>query len=148
MSYIEMPGLDTLEDVKVAPEDRYSLVIKDVDEYVKEEHNGEGGNTVIALTIGFDGHDEYQTFRHYLSMPGPNDSPEKAMTKARMLKRFLKLADIPFSSDGFDTQELMGARFDANVGLETVTDMQGNERMDDSGMPLKRNTLRVPKFSD
>lgn len=147
MSFIEMPGLNDVEETIVAPEDRYSLYIKDVDDYVKEESENAGGNIVIKLLIAFDGHDEFQPFAHYLSMPGPHDDPEKAKTKFRMVKRFLRHVGLNFD-DGFDPLELEGLRFDSNVRQEQQQNADGSPRFEDDGQPALRNVLSVPKFKD
>lgn len=154
MTFIDLPGLDDVQELRLAEEGHYPLIIVGAEEY-KKTQTGErvaadyvGTDIVghnIQLTIVFEGEPELQSFRHWLVLPLETDDDETQKRKLRMLKRNLTLMDIQFEN-GFDSMSLEGTQFDANVMLESMTDREGQEMTDDSGNPRMQNRLRVPRF--
>lgn len=131
MSFIKMNLNDVREPV-CAPEGEYELVVENVKEYEHEQNK----NTVIRLGLtimGVDG--EFQPVYHYLSMPGPSDDDDKVKNKMRMLKRFLVAAGISFEDDGFNSEDLYGARITCKLTVEH------NEETN-----MDNNRLVLPRF--
>ena len=134
MSFIEMNLTDVREPV-VAPEGPANLTVATMMRYTKEDTK----NDVIKLTLDIneprseDGGESYKRITHYLSFPGPNDDDDKCKTKMLMVKRFLILAGIQFSSEGWNEEDLYGATFDCPIEVE---------HNDQIG--IDQNRLRVP----
>lgn len=162
MSFIEMPGLGDMEELRVADEGTYDLIITRKESYAKTpdgervQPDTEGfvtimedaQNYVIALTIGFDGQPELQPFSHWVTLPVPLDDPDKQQGKIRRLKRFLMLTNTPFDQNGFEEDDLVGATFSGRVTQETMTNAEGVEMTDDDGTPRVVNRLIVPRFKE
>jgi len=131
MSFIEM-SFDGVKEAVPAPEGEYPLVINSA-----ELTKSKAGNPQIVVGIGFEGTDEFMGFRHYLSLPGPDDEEDKAKFKKIFLKRFLQVFDIPTDGAGFNVEDFFGAR-----GFCAV----GQTEPNDAGDIF--NDLRLPKFKE
>ena len=127
--------LKGVQEPVVAPEGQANLTVATVLRYTKEDTK----NDVIKLTLDInepvpeEGDEKYKKVIHYLSFPGPEDDDDKAKTKLLMIKRFLILADVQFSSEGCSEEDLYGATFDCPIEVEH------NEQLG-----IDQNRLRVP----
>lgn len=134
MSFIEM-DLDTVSEPVVAPEGPANLTIATVTRYTKEDTR----NDVIKMTLDInepkpeEEGESYKRVIHYMSFPGPEDDDDKIKMKLLMIKRFLILAGITFSSEGWSEEDLYGASFDCPIEIEH------NDQMG-----IDQNRLRVP----
>lgn len=123
-----MPFIDlgeSFRDAKetpLAPEGQlYDLICGDPDV----------GDTSIIVPISFES-GEYRPMRHYLNLPQPRDlerdkernQPAGTTSRNKMLflKRFCYLFNIKYTENGFDTNDIAGARARANVSITEPND--------------------------
>lgn len=87
------------------------------------------GSPQFRVSIGFPDEANTPNLTQFISLPNEQDDPDKAQFKVLMLKRFLTLFNVPFASDGIDTEkmamDMVGATARAEVTL-TEPDDNGN----------------------
>jgi hypothetical protein len=136
-------GFADTNETPIAKPGEYDLLIK---QYEITDKNGKQN---IQCDVVFEGED-YMPFRHYISIPGLKDS-ENDETKGHtpgttrkmkqlMMKRFCYLFDIPYSDDGFDTDNIQGARARARVSQNTFTRQDGSTGIN--------NAIELPRLPD
>ena len=137
-------NLNDYKEPTTAPIGKYDILIASCD----EAKTRAAGKPQFVLSIGFEGHPEFQNMRHYLGIPSDMDDADAMGFKALGLRRFLTLFGQPVPKDGLDTEQLamqlVGARAKADVILEKETDSQGNEKPDGRVF----NRLVVPRLRD
>ena len=111
-------NLGDYHEPTTAPAAKYSLLIAACEETKTKEK----GKPQFRISIGFDGHPEFQNITHFVGIPGEGDEPKVLEFKALLLKRFLAAFSIPFGKDGIDTEQLcmqmVGARAELEVGMD------------------------------
>jgi len=140
MGFIQLKGIDEVQELELAPEGEYSLSITDAEYYTNDSGRG-----VIRCRIEFEDHDNFSGFNHWVALPDNElDNPdnddkgqEKMTRMMRGVKRFLHLWGVEPGADGFDPADLNGASAMANVG-QTTNDETGDVF----------NDLRVPRIRD
>jgi hypothetical protein len=135
MSFINL-NLEDVQERKPVPTGRYDLIIEDVK--IREKNGVETGRSVI---VGFPDHPLAQNVNHILSFPLSDDDKDKVYNKAIMMKRFLAAFKIPFTSEGFDESDFIGASANLEVALTSYDDK-------DTGQPVIINRINLPRLSD
>jgi len=129
MSFIEITGMDEVQEPQLAPEGQYDLRITYAQDYVNDK-----GTPLVRCSIAFDGHPEYANMNYWIVLP-QEDLDQDANTKRILaVKRFLVLFNVPFEN-GFNVEDLLGATGTAFVA-QSEADEDGNIY----------NELRVPKI--
>ena len=139
MAFIEMNLGEDVKERDAAPEGEYTLVVSDVYEYEKGYDDG-GKGTLIRVKHDIESDDPDSHFKpvyNYLSLPREGDDQEKIYNKTLMIKRYLSAAGIPFEGGGFNSEDLYGARFTANLSKE-VFEETGEES----------NRLDLPRLAE
>lgn len=126
-------NLGNVKEMKSVPAGRYELVVANAEEGESKETK----SPQYKLTINIEGHEDSYPVTHWLSIPSAKDDEKKARSKALFLKRFLVLFNIPHSDEGFDPEDLIGARATAELSL-TDPDENDNKEV--------FNRLVVPKL--
>jgi hypothetical protein len=136
-------NFDEAVEPQPLPAGRYPLQITAVKEGETGQNSANPGSPQLIFTVGFTGLSlEEQiapTVRHYVSLPTEGDEPDKFRFKALLLKRFLTAFNIPFASDGIDTDAIC---YEA-PGHEAELDVELSEP-DTNGNVYNR--LRIPKL--
>lgn len=140
MPFIAAPMADARED-ELVPEGEYELTI---DSYEEKDGKKEGRtNLQIMITIDNPPAETKSPapIFHYLSLPHEDDEPKSASFKLRMMRRFLEAFSIPFEDNGFDSDDLNGAKATLLVTQQEI--MRG-----DPPRPTGEysHALRLPKF--
>lgn len=130
-------NLDDSHESKPLPNGKYDLVITECVEVLTKAAQ----KPQYKITLQVEGHDNAPPVYHYQGLPSEGDEPSATAFKALLLKRFLKLFNIPYDSAGIDTEalamEMVGARAKAELKLGEPND---------SGMVY--NQLVVPRLAD
>lgn len=136
MPFIELgQEFGDAKEAELAPEGKeYDLVCHDVDEHQKD------GKVSYRVTIRIeDSEGDYAPFSHFLPLPNPeldqkNDEEKghkpgtTSNAKMLMLKRFLHAFRVPYTTTGFDPQDIVGAT--ARLPLkQEVYDGRRNQRI-------------------
>ena len=103
MSFIELKGIDDIQEQKAAPEALYDLCITSAK--MKEKD----GKHSIALVLEIEGEPDYANVFHYVSLPGENDDEDKAKIKLLFAKRFFHQFGISLDN-GVELEQLVGNR--------------------------------------
>ncbi len=116
MSFIDM-GIN-LEDIKEdqpVPEGEYTLVIEDV-----KPKSVEGSDVIKGLLVicTIEGHDNAANVLHNISFPMPEDDATKVSNKAKFIKRFTQLFNIPTPQGKLDLAMFAGKRAKAYLTQE------------------------------
>lgn len=141
MSFIEMNLGSDVKEKENAPEGRYDLVVtgiklKEYDAKNEDEtETGEGHYLQVIHEIE-SAEGSYQLVYHNLWLPNALDSKEKVYNKQVSIKRYLSAAGVPYEGDGFNPDDIAGARFSCDLGVE----------IDESGKYDPKNFLKLPKF--
>ena len=108
MPFIAMPLKDAKED-ELVPEGEYELQIDDVDAQ-QEDKNGLPMTMCVIKILNPPPGVQPSPIFHYMTTVGPDDDANKARFKTLMTRRFLQVFGVPFTDEGFDTDDLMGAK--------------------------------------
>lgn len=138
--FIEMGLGSDIQEKECAPPGKYDLVAASVElkEYDAESDDGEvfkGQRLEIRHEI--EGTDDYKTVIHSLFLPSEYDPKDKAYNKRLSIKRYLTAAGVPFDENGFDPEDIRGARFTCELRIE----------VDESGKYPDKNELRLPSLA-
>jgi len=119
MSFIEINGLGDVQEDSVQPEGEYNLIVVDRYTYQKEG----ASNYIIRIKHAFEGIDNAMPATIWLSLPGPDDTPDVMKFKLRTLARYLHASGIPFESNGFNDEDIeIGTTFSCRVTLSEPDD--------------------------
>lgn len=133
-------NLDEVQEQHAAPQGIYHLQITDAKEGQTGPNSQTPGAPQLIFTIGFADPDvDAPTIRHYVSLPHEGDDATKQANKLRMLKRFLVAFNIPYSSDGIDSEAICFEAIGKDADIEVL---QGDP--DASGNVYNR--LNLPKL--
>lgn len=102
MSFIQMPLGQAQAKTTVPAGPGYDLVIEDA-QLAKDSKR-------VVVRISIDGHPEAKAIFHSISLPQPNDDPDKVNTKLLFGRAFLDLFGLVWEDDGFDLAGFPGAR--------------------------------------
>jgi hypothetical protein len=106
MTYVPV-NFDDIQEASAAPEGKYDLQIVQAEVKQTGPNSANPGRDQLVFTVAFlDQSLNALNIRHFVSLPHPDDEPEKARNKALMLKRFLVAFDIPFESNGIDLEKI------------------------------------------
>lgn len=129
-------NLDDAKEAKPVPGGHYDLVITSCEETLTKEKQ----KPQFKMAIQIEGHDDAPPVYHYQGIPSESDEPQAQQFKMLLLKRFLKLFNVPYSAEGIDTEklamDLVGSR--ANAELQLGEPYNGNVS----------NVLVVPRLKD
>lgn len=151
MPFIDMGNeFGDTKEAELAPQGRkYDLLCHDIEELEKE------GKRSLRVTMRIEGEDQdYAPFSHFLSLPNPeldqrNDEDKghspgtTTNTKMLMIKRFLHAFDVPFTTQGFDPQDIPGSRSRLELTQEVYNDRR-NQRISLPSLP-EEGAERVAK---
>ncbi len=106
MTFIPV-NFDEAVEATAAPVGRYDLQIVAAEVKPTGAASANPGRDQLVFQVGFmDTELNAPNIRHYVSLPHPDDDATKARNKALMLKRFLVAFDVPFESNGIDTESI------------------------------------------
>ncbi len=126
MTFIPV-NFDDAQEPKPAEIGSYNLQITKADVTFSGEKSKNPGAPQFKVTIGFADNPNTPNLTHYVSIPNEHDEPDSARFKALLLKRFLTAFNIPFASDGIDTDKLVMDMVGATAYCEVgVTDPNDN----------------------
>lgn len=130
-------NLDDVGEDKPVPEAEYDLIVKNVQEMRKSE----AGRQMIPVGIQVE-HPDYPEAAlvwHNIVFPNDDDYADDDQRKAtlmlRNIKRFLYIFGVDWTEDGFDSEDLEGAKGRASLGLD---EYQGDVR----------NIIKLPRLKD
>lgn len=112
MSFIQLNGLQDVQELPVAAEGRYPLVITSAS--LKDSKEGDGKNILCIVEVESDR--KYANIFHYIALPRGDDK-DKDQTMLLMAKRFFKQFGIPFE-DGVELEAFVGSRCEGNVKVD------------------------------
>lgn len=138
MAFRRLPiGTKGLEQT-VAPEgDDYHVVISKVED--KKSKKGADMDVLTIKILDCDG--QYGSFRHYHVYPKAGDSEEQVAMAARNTRRLCTLFGVPYSDDGFDSDDLLNAE-------ATGVRLSVEEFERDDGTVQEQNRLVLPRVDD
>jgi hypothetical protein len=140
MSFIQMgEEFKNAHESPIAPEGEYDLRCGE------PTVDMEKGWVMVPLQFV---NEDYQPFVHFINLVNAERDAQRDQEKGHepgttsrgkslFNKRFFHLFSIPYSEDGFDTDDIMGATARAGISQE--------ERRDGKG---PQNTLRVPRLPE
>lgn len=131
MSFITVGLGEGVKEPEALPEAKYALQIADV-----QTGAAKSGAPMFTLIINFLEFPDAPSIWHYVVLPKEDDDEKAVSFKLLNLKRFLTVVGIPFSDEGFNDEDLMGAMFDCDVGVGEPT----------PEYPDLKNELRLPKL--
>ncbi len=121
-----MPFIEIKEDLnedyedKPVPEGEYDLrIIKATDRRNKADT---GDITEIIMSVEGDEGVGAANIFHYLTYPSDDDDSARSRMRMRFLTLFLKMFGVPFESNGFNTEDLVGC---TATGLLTQEEYEG-----------------------
>lgn len=142
MSFVDI-DFDSAKEAAAAPAGRYDLQILAADVKQTGPNSNNPGRDQLVFQIGFvDQELNAAPFRHFVSLPHPDDEGTKGRTKALMLKRLLVAFDIPFESNGIDLEAIC---FEA-IG-KTASDIEVLQDTGQDGVTVynRMNLPRLPR---
>jgi len=108
MGFIDLgANLDDIPEQNPVPEGNYDLII--------EGSKLNPANMCINVWATVSGEPEAATVFHNLSLPKADDDDEKKKNKLRFLKAFLQKFKIPYGAEGFNEEDLIGARANCHL---------------------------------
>ena len=133
------------KETPLAPEGQYDVKIHALSE---DKVPGQKNNLVNDLRFETE---DYMPFRHWVALPIPekdarndqekgHDPGTTAKTKMLMAKRFCYLFGIPYTDNGFNTDDFLGARARVGITQGTFTSKDGSE--------VTVNRLILPRLPD
>lgn len=127
-------NLDDVQEPKAAPAGNYLLQVTACEPRKSGENSKHPGAPMFMVTLGFVEEPNVPTIRHFISLPYEDD--ENAAFKLLMLKRFLTLFNVPYTSDEEQLRfSILGAQANVAVGLS-----EPNENGD------VYNNIQIPKM--
>lgn len=106
MTFINV-NFDDAVEANAVPEGRYDLQIVQAEVKQTGPNSTNPGRDQLVFSIGFqDTELNAPNIRHFVSLPHPDDEPDKARFKALNLKRFLVAFEVPFESNGIDLEAI------------------------------------------
>lgn len=106
MTFIPV-NFDDAVEASAAPVGRYDLQIVAAEVKQTGAQSQNPGRDQLVFSVGFvDTELNAPNIRHFVSLPHPDDEADKARFKALNLKRFLVAFDVPFESNGIDTESI------------------------------------------
>jgi hypothetical protein len=139
-----MPLADAKEGT-IVPEGEYDLVIlkysEEVSKKAKEAGRKEPNMCHLVIGVDSDDHTNVPPIHHYLIYPtgGEWDHLQVLSTK-----RVLTVFNIPFEGNGFNTDDLEGARGKCAVGVETRDDGSEVNVINAPRLPAEEEEEDVP----
>jgi len=135
MSYLP-ENLDDVEEAKPAPLGTYELQIVRCEEKETGPNSANPGKPIFHIHLAFtDLELNAPAVRHYLTLPYEGD--ENGAFKLLMLKRFLALFNVPYSSDTSTLAMNM-------IGQTAMVDVSLGDPREEGGDIF--NEIRVPKI--
>lgn len=133
MSIIQQ-AVASAEETQVVPEAEYELEVLS-GEYV-EKSKSSGNPMVVALIKVTNPPDGItpDLIRHYISLVNQDDDEDQKAQKLRQQRRFLECFGIPFTDEGYDTED-----FSSATGMAFVKLNEGDDG-------VVRNVVVPPKF--
>lgn len=122
MSFIDL-GMDPNDIDQLVPEGSYELVVADV----KEKKDDNGNLTGLLVIHEIQGHPEAANVLHNISLPTPNDDPEKQLNKIRFMKRYLNQFNISAAGGRLDVAQFMGKRATCFLIIEDYEGLESNK---------------------
>jgi len=108
MGFIDLgANLNDLPEQNPVPEGNYDLIVEG--SKLKPE------NMCISVWLTIAGEPEAETVFHNLSLPKNDDEDEKKINKLRFLKAFMQKFSIPYGDNGFNEEDLIGARANCHL---------------------------------
>jgi len=108
MGFIDLgANLDDIPDSNPVPEGNYDLIV--------EGSKLKLDNMCINVWLSIEGEPEAATVFHNLSLPKTDDEDEKKKNKLRFLKAFMQKFTIPYGDNGFNEEDLIGARANCHL---------------------------------
>jgi len=112
MPFINMK-LGEVQEPKPAPAGRYELLITEAK--YRDAKPSEDKGAGVKCSIAIVDQPTAPNVQHYISIPKPND--ENAVFKQLQIKRFLAQFNIPYNEDGWNPDDLNGARANGELVL-------------------------------
>lgn len=138
MAFINV-NLDSAEEAQPAAAGSYNLQITEAVEMVTGPNSKSPGSPMLRISIGFPDEVNVPNLSQFIMLPKEDDEPKDLQMKMLNLRRFLTLFNVPYDSNGIDTEklcmELPGHTANAEVTLSEP---------DDNGNVYNR--LRVPRI--
>lgn len=132
-------NLDEAEESQPAAAGMYNLQITECKLQETGANSKVPGSPMFRVTIGFPDEPNVPNLSQFIMLPTENDEPKQLQMKMLNLRRFLTLFNIPYDSNGIDTDQLAmempGHTANAEVTL-TEPDDNGNVY----------NRLKVPRI--
>lgn len=138
MAFINVAIKDAKES-EVVPEGEYDLrIVK------SEDKDSKAGNamTVVMIQIISDEYPNASPLNHFITYPSENGSEAGNAMKLRDIARFLQTFKIPYTDEGFDTDDLQGAEGTCFLDQEEGQDKNGKA----NGMMFNR--LKLPRLAE
>ena len=104
MSFIELPGIEDVQEKKILKEGRYNLVITSNPTARRNEKTGKD-NLLVVLAV--EGEPDAANILYNLSLPGAQDENEARSFKLLQIKRFCHAFGISLDN-GLNTEEFAG----------------------------------------
>lgn len=138
MTFIPVNFDDAVEPQPAAA-GRYELQILKAQLAESGPNSKNPGSPQFRVTIGFANGDNHPNIMQFISLPNENDPPETANYKALQLKRFLVAFNVPFDSNGIDTERVSMDMIGAVASLEvSLSDPDENGNV--------YNRIQVPRL--
>jgi hypothetical protein len=120
MTFIPV-NLDEVQEQTAAPIGRYELQVTGCEDTVTGPNSKRPGSPQFRVSLGFLSNPEYQNINMFLSLPNEDDEPRARQFKMLNLRRFLELFNVPYDSNGIDTEkmamDIVGATANCEVRL-------------------------------
>lgn len=135
MAFINVKLGDAQENKPVPEGEKYDLRIVKV-----EEKKSKKGNDMTVATIKVEDprFPNAELINFYLLSPNDKTEPATAASFLRNNARFLQLFSVPYTDDGYDTDDLLGATANAVLAQEEDNETQG----------LMRNKVVLPRMKE
>lgn len=114
MSFIQLQGINDVQEPTVVAEGQYDLVIETAKIHKKEGSDKES----ILVIIGFEGRPDVSPIFHYMGLPNSDDESKSLQFKLLGIKRFCHMFGISCDA-GVDLMSFPGSRARCNVGQDT-----------------------------
>ncbi len=125
MTFIAV-NLDEAQEPKPAAIGRYNLTVTSCEDTVSGEKSKRPGSPMFKVNLGFVDEPNTPNIMLFLSLPHEDDTASSGQFKMLMLRRFLSLFNVPYSSEGIDTErmanDILGATANCEVGLSVPND--------------------------
>lgn len=118
------------EEQRVAPAGEYKLVIRKVDAKKTKK-----GADMDVFLVAFADEPNYMPFSHFVTFPSEDD--QYLEMRVRDIRRLCHVFDVPYTDEGYDSDDFLGAEGTCNVEVE-VYEAEGKE-------PRESNRLVLPR---